>query len=275
MASKDPHPCYVCGEPTTTRCPVCSKAGVSTYFDRKCQVLAWPAHSKTCSRQKPFAWPALDEKEFDHLQEIANEMDPMSGESIADAFGGLFPGVPVKRLLFELALQPSPLPPALFAPLLTAARSSELGHFEAKSAPPTDNCDSACDSSHSHPHPPADASSTPATTPSKPFLPLPLLRASNWAYGMYTFFTQRGKWSATPTSEPWWTPFHLKLVQLAIVHDVMCTAGEEDTELRDKAEKHFVKVENDLRDFLAGPELQLARKDIEELLGDLLQEPSN
>ncbi|BGP15771.1 hypothetical protein JCM10213_007933 [Rhodosporidiobolus nylandii] len=250
MASSDLVPCFVCGKETRTRCPSCSAAGLDTYFcSREHQVLAWPAHSKVCGpRSIPFSWPPVGEKELAHIKAIAHDEDPLTGESIADAFSRLLPQVPVERLLTDLARQPSPLPGALYAPLLTSARSAELGHFEAALA------------------------KDPST---KPVLPVPILRASNLAFNIYTLFTTKpGLWSADPVQAPWWTPLHARLIQFSTVHYIMCNAGE-DKKLLEGTEAWFVKVETDLREFLGGPVLKLSKAEVEEAIGDFLQEPTN
>ncbi|GAA5885706.1 hypothetical protein JCM6882_007535 [Rhodosporidiobolus microsporus] len=253
MASEDALPCFVCGEPTKTRCPACGKAGIETFFcSREHQVLAWPTHKLVCgARSIPFLWPAVSPAELAHLKSIARNEDPLTGETLADSFGRLLPQVPVERLLNDLAREPSPLPPALHAPLLVAARSFELGHHEGSSEMAGEDAP-------------------------KPVVPLPILRASNLAFNIYTLFARKeGLWSSNPVLSPWWTPLHARLIQFTTVHHIMSTAGNDDKELLDKTEAWFVKVETDLREFLAGPVLQLKPAEVEDAVGDFLLEPTN
>ncbi|GAA5830781.1 hypothetical protein JCM11251_001072 [Rhodosporidiobolus azoricus] len=165
-------------------------------------------------------------------------------------FGKLLPRVPVDRLLVDIAAEPSPLPPALHAPLLVAARSFELGHYEGS----------------------LEKDKNAAAPP----LPLPLLRASNLAFNIYTLFARKeGLWSSNPVLSPWWTPLHARLIHLTTVHHIMSTAGNEDKALLDKTEAWFVKIETDLREFLAGPGVKLKPAEVEDAVGDFLLEPTN
>ncbi|GAA5968776.1 hypothetical protein JCM11641_000728 [Rhodosporidiobolus odoratus] len=210
----------------------------------------WPTHSKFHGgRSVPFCWPDVSAAELAHLKEIAHKEDPLTGESLSDSLGRLLPRVPVERLLADLSRPNSPLPTALQAPLLVAARSAELGQHEAHAS---------C-----------------STSSAKPILPIPILRASNLAFNIYTLFTQKpGLWSAEPAQSAWWTPLHARLIHFSTIHHVMQNAGE-DKALLEETEAWFVKVEQDLRAFLASPLLQLTPAEVEDAVGDFLQEPTN
>ncbi|GAA6027729.1 hypothetical protein JCM8097_008004 [Rhodosporidiobolus ruineniae] len=258
MSSQTLMRCFTCGKETTTRCPLCSKAGMETAFcGKECQVAAWPAHSKVCgARANPFRWPVVSQKELEHLKAIAHEKDELTGQSLAESFKRLLgPQVPHERILNDLTKEPSPLPAALHAPLLAAARSAELGQYESA----------------------LHASSTSSSPPPTPIVPLPLLRATNLAFNIYTLFTRKpGLWSSAPEASPWWTPLHARLVHLTIVHGVMCRAAEEGKEeLREKTEKWYVEVEADLRKFLKSEPIGLSEAEVEDAVGDFLEAPTN
>ncbi|GAA5849684.1 hypothetical protein JCM8547_000534 [Rhodosporidiobolus lusitaniae] len=259
MTTSNLLPCFVCGKETNSRCPLCSKAGFETSFcSREHQVLVWPTHSKLCGEKaNPFRWPLPSPAELEYLKANAKKIDPLTGLSIAGSFSRLLPGVPVERLLNDLSREGSPLPPAIFAPLLTSARSVELGQYEASLTSPS------------------SGSSSSSASP-KPLLPLPLLRASNLAFNIYTLFTSKpGLWSADPTASVWWTPLHARIVQLTTVHDVMVNAAGKDEKLREDTEKWYVEIEQDLRKFLAGPAVGLSEADIQDAVGDFLEAPTN
>lgn len=157
----------------------------------------------------------------------------------------------IQRILNDLARSPCPLPSALQAPLLASARSTELGHYEAA----------------------LEDSTASGSPPPKLYLPLPLLRATNLAFNLYTVFTTKpGLWTAQPELSQWWTPLHSRIIHLTTVHYIMCNAGEDKT-LLDETEAWYVLIEKDLRDFLAT--VGLSEAETQDAVGDYLEAPTN